>query len=213
MKVILGKKLHMTQQFLEDGTVIPVTVVQAGPCVVTQVKTAEKDGYTAIQLGFGEKKRLAKPQIGHLKDLPKAAVMKEFRFDSAEVMGEIKRGDTLSVEQFTAGDKVSVTGTSKGRGFQGVVKRHGFGGSPATHGHKDQLRMPGSIGSTGPARVFKGKRMPGRMGNEQVTVRNLEIVGTDAKDNLLFIKGAVPGARNSLVSVTVLKEAKVAQTA
>jgi len=202
MKVILGKKMHMTQKFLADGTVIPVTAVKVGPCVVTQVKTVENDGYAAIQIGFGITKKLAKPQAGHLKELPAVAVMQEFPIDGNT---EVKRGDQVTVADFAQGDVVEVTGVSKGKGFQGVVKRHGFHGQKASHGHKDQERMSGSIGAGGVQRVFKGLRMGGHMGDEQVTVKNLEVIAIDLPAHILFIKGAVPGAMNSLVSIRALK--------
>ena len=191
MKFILGKKLNMSQEFGLEGKVIPVTVIQAGPCLVTQVKTNVKDGYQAVQIGFFEKKKLNKPLTGHLKNLPKFRYLKEFK---VEEINDIEVGKEIRVNK--------VTGVSKGKGFQGVVKRHGFHGSPASHGHKDQLRMPGSIGTTDPARVFKGKRMAGRMGTDQVTISNLEIVKVDIDNNLLYIKGAVPGARNGLVLIS-----------
>lgn len=196
MKYILGKKVEMTQRFKDDGQVVPVTVVQAGPCVVTQVKTAEKDGYDAVQIGYGDAKKLPKPQKGHLRKLGDKRYLREFRIDQP---ASVKRGDTITVSVFQQGDKVSVTGTSKGRGFQGVVKRHGFHGSPASHGHKDQLRMPGSIGATDAARVFKGTRMAGQMGAQRVTVNVLEIAEVEAEKNLLYIKGAIPGPRTGLV--------------
>lgn len=191
----------MTQVFREDGTVVPVTRVQAGPCVVTQVKTAEKDGASAVQIGYGEQKlfRLNKARQGHLKNLAPMRFLRDFRV--AEDHG-LQRGDTFDVRVFASGDKVQVVGTSKGRGFQGVVKRHGFAGSPASHGHKDQLRMPGSIGATDPARVFKGTRMAGHMGDAQVTVKNLEVVDVKPEENELLIKGAVPGARGGLVLIS-----------
>ncbi|MBU4332683.1 50S ribosomal protein L3 [Patescibacteria group bacterium] len=215
MKFILGKKLEMSQIFADDGTVIPVTKIQAGPCTVTQVKIQEKDGYKAIQVGFGEKKRLNKPLGGHLKGLSNSRHLVEFRGDTNKTNetnktnSDLKRGDVITVGVFEPGDKVKVTGVSKGKGFQGVVKRHGFHGSPASHGHKDQLRMPGSIGATDPARVFPGMRMPGRMGGEQVTVTNLEIVKIDKDKNLLYIKGAVPGARNRLLEISGAGEMKI----
>jgi len=199
MKFILGKKLNMSQEFGLEGKVIPVTVIQAGPCLVTQVKTNVKDGYQAVQIGFFEKKKLNKPLTGHLKNLPKFRYLKEFK---VEEINDIEVGKEIRVNIFTSGDPVKVTGVSKGKGFQGVVKRHGFHGSPASHGHKDQLRMPGSIGTTDPARVFKGKRMAGRMGTDQVTISNLEIVKVDIDNNLLYIKGAVPGGRNGLVLIS-----------
>lgn len=202
MKFILGKKLNMTQVFRPDGTVVPVTRVQTGTCVITQVKTEKKDGVNAIQVGFGEQKlfRLNKPQKGHLKDLPSLRYLRDFRVDNSE--HDLKRGDTYDLNSFESGEKVQVTGISKGKGFQGVVKRHGFHGSPASHGHKDQLRMPGSIGATDAARVFKGTRMGGRMGTDQVTVKNLEIIEVKPEENELLIKGAVPGARGGLLLIS-----------
>lgn len=195
MKVILGKKLEMTQRYTEKG-VAPVTVVEAGPCTVTQIKD-KKEGYQAIQIGFSERRKKNNQSIlGHLKGLINFRYLREFRGEF-----DVKRGQVCTVESFKPGDRVAVTGTSKGKGFQGVVKRHGFHGSPASHGHKDQLRMPGSIGSTGPQKVFKGVRMPGRMGNDQVTTPNLEIVDVDPDHNLLYIRGAVPGGRNGLLQI------------
>lgn len=196
-KFILGKKLEMTQKFLADGRVIPVTVVQAGPCTVVQVK-GDKDGYSAVQIGFEQKKKANKPMAGHLKGLSNFRVLREFRVLKTD---DFARAKVFDVTSFQAGDNLTVTATSKGKGFQGVVKRHGFAGSPASHGHKDQLRMPGSIGATDPARVFKGTRMAGHMGFDTVTVKNLELIEIDPKNNLLFIKGAVPGARNTLVKI------------
>ena len=219
MKFILGKKLEMTQIFQENGRVVPVTAVLAQPNVVTQVKTGEKDSYTSVQVGFGGfgSKHIKKAQAGHLKGIDGVKTMREFRV-SPEVAEKIKRGDTITVKVFENSDVVKVTGRSKGRGFQGVVKRHNFAGSPASHGHKDQLRMPGSIGATDAARVFKGKKMPGRMGNDQVTVDGLEVVSVDLEKNIIYIKGALPGARNGLImisapgemdlSVPVVEEAK-----
>ena len=200
MKFILAKKIEMSQIFRPDGTVVPVTLVQAGPCIVTQVKSAETDGYAAVQLGFLPKKELAKPQAGHLKDLPQASVLREFRLTEA---ASVKRGDAVEASVFAPGDVIQVTGMSKGKGFQGVVKRHGFHGSPASHGHKDQLRMPGSIGPGGVQHVIKGRRMAGRMGDERVTVKNLEIV--EVRDNgILAVKGAVPGARNGILELQTI---------
>jgi large subunit ribosomal protein L3 len=197
MKFILAKKLEMSQVFRPDGTVVPVTLVQAGPCVVTQVKTPETDGYTSVQLGFAPTRKLAKPQAGHLKDLPTMSALREFRLEAAT---DLKRGDSVEASTFTVGDTIHVTGTSKGRGFQGVVKRHGFSGGPASHGHKDQARMPGSIGPGGVQHVLKGRRMAGRMGDEQVTVQNLEVI--EVRDGgILAVKGAVPGARHSLLKI------------
>lgn len=198
MKAILGRKLEMTQIFAEDGTVTPVTLVQAGPCTILDVRSDEKDHYDAMVLGYETAKSMNKAQTGSFGDLGSFAIIREIR---ANGQLEVNRGDTLDVSIFELGDKVDVTGQSKGRGFQGVVKRHGFAGSPASHGHKDQLRMPGSIGSTGPQRVFKGTRMAGRMGNDQVTVKNLEIVKIDPKKNIIAIKGAIPGARGGLLKI------------
>jgi large subunit ribosomal protein L3 len=196
MKFILAKKLEMTQVYRPDGAVVPVTLVQAGPCVVTQVKTAEKDGVNAVQIGFLPAKKLSKPQAGHLKDLPLMTELRDFRMDGSEW----KRGDAVEASVFQAGDIVNVTGVSKGKGFQGVVKRHGFHGHPTSHGHKDQERMPGSIGAGGPQHVFKGRRMAGHMGHDQVTVQKLEVV--EVRDGgILAIKGAVPGSRNTVLEI------------
>ena len=206
LKGLLGKKIGMTQIFDEDGAAIPVTVIEAGPCYVTQVRDVESDGYSAVQLGFGEvkPKRLTGGQLGHLKrnDLPPLRYLREFRTkDDAEV----NKGDQVSVDVFEVGDHVDITGTSKGRGFAGVVKRHGFSGGPKTHGQSDRQRAPGSIGATsGTARVFKGKRMPGHMGNRRVTSQNLRIVLVDEERNLIGVRGAVPGPKGGLL---VIKEA------
>ena len=204
MKFILGKKIGMTQVFLDNGTVVPVTRVQAGPCVVTQVKTKEHDGVNAVQFGFDKQKsfRVSKPQKGHLEGLSWEPGVSVRFMREVPVTANLKRGDVFTASTFAIGDKVAVVGTSKGRGFQGVVKRHGFAGGPASHGHKDNLRMPGSIGAGGVQRVFKGMRMGGHMGDAQITVKNLEIVVVKAEENELWIKGAIPGARNGLVFVT-----------
>jgi large subunit ribosomal protein L3 len=222
MKFILGKKLDMTQVWKGDA-VIPVTRVQAGPCLVTQVKNSDKDGYQAVQVGYGAKKEknMTKPVKGHLKKAGKLAGQKEktdlryvreFRLDKngRSEKAEVKMGDIIDVTTFKVGDVIKVTGTSKGKGFQGVVKRHGFSGQKATHGNKDQLRMPGSIGATEPAHVFKGMRMPGHMGNAKSTTTNLEVIQIDEENNILYIRGSVPGARNSLVMVQGPGELKVA---
>ena len=196
MKFILAKKLEMTQVYRPDGAVVPVTLVQAGPCVVTQVKTAEKDGVNAVQIGFVPAKKLSKPEAGHLKDLPLMSELRDFRVEGSE----LKRGDAVEASVFQPGDMVNVTGMSKGKGFQGVVKRHHFHGHPTSHGHKDQERMPGSIGAGGPQHVFKGRRMAGHMGHDQVTVQKLEVV--EVRDGgILAIKGAVPGARNTVLEI------------
>lgn len=191
----------MTQIFRDDQ-VIPVTKIKAGPCLVIQVKNQDKDGYQAVQIGFSQSKKVNQALKGHFKkvgskDKTDFRYLKEFK----SLEADLKPGDQIKVDVFQVGDKVKISGLSIGRGFQGVVKRHGFHGSPASHGHKDQLRMPGSIGATGPARVFKGKKMPGRMGGKRITVNNLEIIEVLPKDNLLLIKGAVPGFRNSLLEI------------
>ncbi|MFA5935523.1 MAG: 50S ribosomal protein L3 [Patescibacteria group bacterium] len=197
MKFILAKKLEMSQVFRPDGTVVPVTLLQAGPCVVTQVKSTENDGYQAVQVGFLTAKRVSKPLEGHLKDLPKMRELREFRMKEDITL---KRGDSLEATLFVPGDVIDVTGVSKGKGFQGVVKRHHFHGAPKTHGHKDQERMPGSSGAGGPQHVFKGVRKPGHMGGDTVTVKNLEVI--EVRDGgVLAVKGAVPGARNAVVEI------------
>ena len=196
---ILGRKLGVTRLFDESGQVVPATILEVGPCFVTQVKTVGRDGYAAIQIGFGESKRINRPERGHLRDLPPLRHLREIRTDDAE---QYRVGQELSVSLLTVGDKVDVVGTSKGKGFAGVVKRHGFGGGPRTHGQSDRLRAPGSIGSgSTPGRVYKGKRMPGRMGGDRVTAQNLEVVLVDPERNLLGVRGSVPGATNSLVLV------------
>lgn len=208
MKFILGKKINMTQLWIGDK-VVPVTAIKAGPCAISQVKTKEKDGYLALQLAFGtrKEKNIKKPQLGHFKNSgAKPAHVREFVLKDVE---NYKIGDIVSANTFVAGDIVRVTGTSKGRGFQGVVKRHGFAGADRTHGNKDQERMPGSIGNKGPAHVFKGKRMPGRMGGARITTTNLEIVEVDEKENIIYIKGAIPGSTNSLVLIKAPGELKV----
>jgi large subunit ribosomal protein L3 len=203
MKGLLGKKLGMTQIFDEQGEVIPVTVIEAGPCYVTQKKTLERDGYAAVQLGFEEIKpsRASKPKLGHLakNNLPPLRYLREFRVSDHSDLSE---GQKLDASVFEVADRVDVIGISKGRGFAGVVKRHGFSGGPKTHGQSDRWRAPGAIsaGST-PGRVFKGLRMAGRMGNKRVTVQNLEVVLVDPERNLLAVKGAVPGARNGLLII------------
>ena len=202
MAFILAKKIGLSQRFKENGNVVPVTLVQAGPCIVTQIKTAEKDGYLAVQLGFEEtKKPMTKAKAGHLKDLKKLKFLKEFKVKDK---ANLEKGASIDASVFKPGDKVKVTGTSKGKGFQGVVRRHHFAGGPASHGHKDNLRMPGSIGATFPQHVMKGLRMAGHMGSDKVSVRNLEIIEVDLKENLIAIKGAVPGARNALLMIQTI---------
>ena len=192
----------MTQVFRPDGSVVPVTRIQAGPCVVTQRKTLEKDGVDSLQLGFGEQKkfRLNQAEQGHLEGLMTVRYLRDVR--ATDLEKDVKRGDMLTVKTFAAGDKVNVIGWSKGKGFQGVVKRHGFRGGPKTHGHKDNLRMPGTIGAGGVQRVFKNVRMGGHMGDEQITVKNLEIVQVLPEENALLVKGAVPGARGGLLIIS-----------
>lgn len=197
-KFILAKKMEMTQRYRPDGTVVPVTLLAAGPCVVTQVKSADRDGYAAVQIGFGKKRIVTKAVAGHTKELGNFRYVREFRVADG---AEWNRGKEFTVSTFAPGDKVSIVGTSKGRGFAGVVKRHHFSGSPASHGHKDQLRMPGSIGSKRQGPVQKGKRMAGRMGSDRVSVKNLEVIEVDAEKNIMAVKGAVPGARGGLVLV------------
>lgn len=202
MKGIIGKKLGMTQIFMEDGTRIPVTVVQAGPCVVTQKKTTDIDGYSAVQVGFDAMSASAatKPQLGHCTKSGHGVFryLRELRIDG---MSELCVGDMLTVEQFQAGDFIDVTGTSIGKGFQGVIKRWNFSGGRASHGSRFH-RAPGSIGASAtPSRVFKNKKMPGQLGNERVTVQRLQVVRVDVSENLLLIKGAVPGHRNNVILI------------
>lgn len=203
---IIGRKLGMTQLFREDGKMEAVTAVEAGPCTVIQVKTSGKDGYNAVQIGFGEAKRLKSPELGHLKELGKFRYLREFRVDDKETA---KVGDKLDVSQFKVGDIVDVTGVSKSKGYAGVVKRHGFAGGPKTHGQSDRLRHPGAIGSTTyPGRVWKGLRMSGHMGGDQITVRGLEVRGADAERNLLLVKGALPGSKKGLLLIRKSGEGK-----
>jgi large subunit ribosomal protein L3 len=214
MKGILGKKLGMTQIFDDKGEVVPVTVIEAGPCYVTQLKTVDRDGYDAVQLGFEEVKshRTNKPQLGHLakNNLPPLRYLREFR---AGDHSDLSEGQKLDVSLFETGDRVDVVGTSKGRGFAGVMKRHGFGGGPKTHGQSDRWRAPGAIssGST-PGRVLKGLRMAGRMGHERVTVQNLEVVLVDPERNLLAVKGAVPGARGGLLIIQAVRKTSASKS-
>ncbi len=201
MQVILGTKIGMTQIIGKDGVVTPVTILQAGPVTVTQIKTVESDGYNAVQLGYGQGKNLSKSVSGHVKKAgeninPK--VLKEFR---TKDVPEMKLGDTITVENFNLGDKVTVTGTSKGKGFAGTVKRWNFQESRNTHGFKGDIRKVGSIGSMYPQKVWKGKKMPGRMGHDQVTVKNLVVAYIDKENNLLGLKGAVPGPKKGIVTV------------
>ncbi len=216
MKSLLGIKVGMTQVIDDDGTVHPVTVIKAGPCYVTQIKTEQKDGYTAVQVGFEEVKeaRLTQGQKGHLgilksnkknskrkkdSNIPAVRHLREFR---TRRINEYEVGQVLTVEQFEVGDQVDVVGKSKGRGFAGVVKRHGFGGGPKTHGQSDRQRAPGSIGATsGMSRVIKGLKMAGRMGNARVSSQNIQVVRVDAERNLIAVRGSVPGSKGSLVTI------------
>jgi len=201
MKVILGTKIGMTQIIGEDGLVTPVTLLQAGPATVTQIKTVDTDGYNAVQLGYGQGKNLSKSVSAHVKKADETLspkILKEFRTDSTP---ELKLGDVLTVESFELGDKVAVTGISKGKGFAGTVKRWNFQESRNTHGFKGDIRKVGSIGSMYPQKVFKGKRMPGRMGHDQVTVKNLVVAYIDKENNILGLKGAVPGPKKGIVTV------------
>jgi large subunit ribosomal protein L3 len=207
MKGLIGKKVGMTQIFDESGEVVPVTLIEAGPCYVTQIRTPRRDSYRAVQLGFVEvnPRRLTGGQLGHLKrtDVPPLRYLREFRVRKAK---DIKEGDKLTVEVFEVGDHVDVVGISKGKGFAGAVKRYGFGGGPKTHGQSDRLRAPGSHGATStPGRVFKGSRGPGHMGSRKVTSQNLRVELVDGERNLIGVRGSVPGPRNGLVTI---KEAR-----
>ena len=196
---LIGRKLGMLQRFESDGTVTAVTVIEAGPCRVTQIKTVERDGYEAIQLGFGQVKRLNQPERGHLKGLENLKHLREFKVDDID---EVKVGQHVGADLFKVGDFVDVTATSKGRGFAGVVKRHGFHGGPKTHGQSDRHRAPGSVGSTTtPGRVLKGLRMAGHMGSKQVTIQGLRIVDVNPARGVLLVHGAVPGPRTGLVTI------------
>lgn len=196
---LLGRKIGMTQVFAANGTVMPVTAIAVGPCYVTQIKTPERDGYEAVQIGFEESKRINRPERGHLKGLPPLKHLREVRPLPGQ---EVSVGQKLDVSLFRPGDLVDVTGTSKGKGFAGVVKRHHFKGGPKTHGQSDRHRAPGSSGATTtPGRVLKGTRRAGHMGNERVTVQALEVVQSDPERNLLLVKGAIPGHNNGLVLV------------
>ncbi len=202
MSALLGKKIGMTNVFSPEGKLVPVTVVQVGPCVVTQVKTLETDGYNSLQLGFDETKveRLTKPMAGHLKKSTDKGfrVLREFRTDDVE---NVEAGATIGVDVFAVGDKVSISGISKGRGFQGTIKRHGFSRGPETHGSRNH-RAPGSIGNSAwPGRVFKGKKLPGHMGTDRNTIKNLTIVDIKPADNLLLVKGPVPGFKTGILEV------------
>lgn len=207
---LLGKKLGMTQIFDESGRVVPVTVLQVGPCVVTQLKTTERDGYEAVQLGFGESKRLNRPERGQRKAAgSSSAVLREMK---AEDTSGYEVGQVVDCSIFPVGARVDVTGTSKGKGFQGTVKRHGFAGGPKTHGQSDRHRAPGSIGSSAtPGRVFKNMKMAGQMGNERKTLQGLEVVRVDPEKNLVLVRGSVPGHNDNLLIVRTSVKSRQAQ--
>lgn len=204
MKAILARKLHMSQIFDESGNRIPVTVLEAGPVVVTQVKTEEKDGYTAVQVGFGPRRLTPKPTRGVIKGTELESTGVRWVRELRNVSG-LLRGAKIDVTVFAEGDTITVSGTTRGKGFQGVVKRHGFHGAPKTHGTKHAHRQPGSIGAGGLQRVLKGKRMAGRTGGERVTVRGLKVVKIDPEKNFMYVKGAVPGRRGGLIEVRTLE--------
>ncbi len=208
MKGIIGKKVGMTQIFDENGNVIPVTVIEAGPCYVTQIRSGERDGYAAVQLGFGDTKpqRLTKGELGHLRrnNLPALRHLREFRLKNGEL--DVEEGQQLKVDVFAKGERVDIIGTSKGRGFAGTIKRHHFHRGPKTHGQSDRERAPGSVGSTTtPGRTYKGQRMSGRMGGDRVTAENLEVVVIDAERNLLAVRGSVPGANDGIVMIKLAR--------
>jgi large subunit ribosomal protein L3 len=200
MPGIIGKKVGMTQVFRDNGKMEAVTLIEAGPCTVTQVKTGDKEGYGAVQLGFGQARKLSKAEQGHLKELGKFKYLREFRIGDPQA---VKVGDKVDVSIFQTGDVVNVAGVSKGKGFAGVVKRHHFKGGPKTHGQSDRWRAPGAIGSTTtPGHIVKGLRMAGHMGLERVTVRRLEVLKADPEKNLLLLIGAVPGNRDGLLLIS-----------
>lgn len=204
---MITKKIGMSQVYADDGTVTPVTILQAAPVTVVQVKTKERDGYSAVQVGYGtaKEKNVSKSVQGHVKDLGLFASLQEFRVENEDHSYE--KGQKIAVDVFEVGDMVDVSGTTIGRGFAGVVKRHGFAGSPATHGHKDQHRMPGSIGAQEPQRVFKGTRMGGQMGNVRKTVKNLKVIAIDLEKQQIFVKGAVPGSMGGMIRISTAKNA------
>lgn len=209
MGAILGKKIGMTRLYNDKREAVPCTIIQAGPCFVTQVKNAEKDGYDAIQIGIGERKEhtVTKPVLGHYKKAGVAPGYMMAEFDASMFDGELAAGSPVSVESFKEGEIVNVLGVSKGKGFAGVVKRHNFGGGSRTHGQSDRLRAPGSVGgASDPSKVFKGTKMAGRMGTDNVTVRNLQVVKIMAESNLIMVKGAVPGPKNSYVKIVSIKK-------
>ncbi len=201
MKALIGRKIGMTQSYGDRGRVEPVTLLAAGPCVVTQLRSLDKDGYAAVQLGFGESKKIAKSLAGHLKlSGAKSHILREFRLSKTDQQSEFKVGDQLDVTQFEAGQLVGIVGTSKGKGFAGTIKRHNFHRGPKTHGSKS-YRAPGSIGSMYPQKIFKGKKMAGRMGTDRVTLHTVKVIDVDPAENLLVVKGPIPGANKSIVTI------------
>jgi len=209
MKQFLGKKIGMTRIFAEDGASVPVTVIEAGPCKVTQIKTKEKDGYRAVQVAFGEKRKnlINKPLLGHLKKsgLETTRWLSELKLEEAD---NFEVGQMLDVSILHPGDLIKISGISKGLGFQGAVRRHHFAGGPKTHGQSDRTRAPGSVGASSfPSRTFRGQRMAGRMGGQTVTVKNLKVVELDREHNALLVKGAVPGKPNGLVKIEIIEPA------
>ena len=212
MKGMIGKKVGMTQIFDEQGNVIPVTVIEAGPCYVTQIRNGERDGYTAVQIGYSETKpqRLTKGQLGHLQQnsLPALKVLREFRVAGDELT-DLQEGSEIKVDVFEQGELVDVIGVSKGRGFAGTIKRHNFNRQPKTHGQSDRERAPGSVGMCAtPGRTLKGQRMAGRMGNDRVTIQNLEVAVIDPDKNLLAVKGSIPGAKGGIVMIRPARKNK-----
>lgn len=212
MKGMIGRKVGMTQVFDDNGSAVPVTIIQAGPCYVTQVRNADRDGYVAVQLGYEETKptRLTQGQLGHLQrnNLPALKVLREFRLKGDDELG-VAEGDEIKVDVFEKGERVDVIGTTKGRGFAGHIKRHGFARGPKTHGQSDRERAPGSAGMcASPGRTLKGQRMGGRMGNDRVTIQNLEVVVVDAENNLLAVKGSIPGTRNGIVIIRPARKSR-----
>jgi len=205
MKYLLGTKIGMSQIFDKEGKIIPVTLVEAGPIVVTAIRTKEKDGYTAMQVGYGSRKKINRPLAGHVKDLGMFRYIRECRLSEGD--GAFPAvGDKLDVSLFEEGEKVTVSGLGKAQGFQGVVKRHGFSGGPGSHGQKHSLRQPGSIGATFPEHVIKGKRMAGRMGGKRITVKNLSISKIDPDLHILALKGATPGRRGTLLEIRKIEK-------
>ena len=199
LRGFLGKKIGMSQVFRDNGELVPVTGIQAGPCAITQIKSEDTDGYNAVQLGFGATKKLNKPERGHLKNSEPVKHLREVKADNLQ---DYSVGQQISVDIFDVGEKIDIIGTTKGRGFAGSMKRHGFGGGPRTHGQSDRSRAPGSIGGgTTPGKVYKGMKMAGHMGDKIRTIQNIEIVKTDSENNLLYLKGSIPGSKNSEVLI------------